>query len=371
MNEQREKDGFPKKIKIKKLIKDQNKTVVIPLAQEEKLVHDTFKPDSQDETGGQGEGEEGEKTGEKPIDEGDEGGEGEEEGDAGQGSGGDHGISKESYELGKQLSEKLNLPNLQDKGKKVPIPEWTYDLTDKTRKTGQFLDKKETIKNIIRTNLLLGRIDPYNIDPTKLIIDPSDKVFNTLSRERQYQSQAMVFFVRDYSGSMYGKPTQIVCDLHVMLYTWLIYQYNERVTSRFIVHDTEAKEVKDFNEYYRLNVGGGTYISSAYKLVNNIIENENLERDYNLYLFQGSDGDDWTEDNTVLPGELEKIVNYCNRVGISVIKTRNKNMNTELEQILNNSLLLTEYKDKLKMTTVDSDEEEKLENALIEMLSEG
>jgi uncharacterized sporulation protein YeaH/YhbH (DUF444 family) len=30
------------------------------------------------------------------------------------------------------------------------------------------------------------------------------------SREKDFESQAMVFFVRDYSGSMVGKTTELV-----------------------------------------------------------------------------------------------------------------------------------------------------------------
>ena len=35
----------------------------------------------------------------------------------------------------------------------------------------------------------------------------------------------MVFFVRDYSGSMSGKPTELVVTQHVLIYSWLLYQY--------------------------------------------------------------------------------------------------------------------------------------------------
>ena len=56
----------------------------------------------------------------------------------------------------------------------------------------------------------------------------------------------MVFVLRDYSGSMNGKPTELVVSQHVMIYSWLLYQYERQVETRFILHDTEAKEVDDF-----------------------------------------------------------------------------------------------------------------------------
>ena len=34
-------------------------------------------------------------------------------------------------------------------------------------------------------------------------------------------------------------------------------------------------------------------MASAYTLVNEIVQKENLARDYNIYVFHGTDGDDW------------------------------------------------------------------------------
>ena len=118
----------------------------------------------------------------------------------------------------------------------------------------------------------------------------------TLSKEKDYESQAMVFLLRDYSGSMTGKPTEVVVTQHVLIYSWLLYQYEKQVETRFILHDTEAKEVPDFYTYYNSSVAGGTRIESAYRLVNKIVEEENLEKDYNIYVFHGTDGDDWDSD---------------------------------------------------------------------------
>ncbi len=66
-----------------------------------------------------------------------------------------------------------------------------------------------------------------------------------------------------------------------------------RWNRRFILHDNEAREVPDFESYYRLRVAGGTKVASAYRLVNEIVEKESLAKDYNIYVFHGTDGDDW------------------------------------------------------------------------------
>jgi len=151
------------------------------------------------------------------------------------------------------LSEDFDLPNLSNKGKKRVLSRYIYDLTDKNRGVGQVLDKKATLKQVVQTNRCLGNIpDVSDIDPTSFIISPRDLVYRILSREKDFESQAIVFFVRDYSGSMGGKTTQVVVSQHVMLYSWLLYQYEKQVETRFILHDTEAREVEDFYKYIHI-----------------------------------------------------------------------------------------------------------------------
>ena len=87
------------------------------------------------------------------------------------------------------------MPDLKDKGKKRSLTRYTYDLTDMHKGVGQFLDKKATLRKIIETNIGLNRISSWeDIDPTGLLVSPRDKVYRILSREKDYDSQAMVFF---------------------------------------------------------------------------------------------------------------------------------------------------------------------------------
>ena len=93
-----------------------------------------------------------------------------------------------------------------------------------------------------------------------MIHSPQDTVYKILSREISYETEAIVFFVRDYSGSMQGSPSEAVLTQHLFLYSWLMYHYDKRVKTRFILHDTQAIEAEDFSTYYRSNVAGGTKI---------------------------------------------------------------------------------------------------------------
>ncbi len=357
----REKDGFPRKIRIGRLIRPgrggKERFVIVPTTVEEKFVHDRVRlPQEEEGQGGSGEGEEGEVIGEQPIrPEGGEGGEG-----IGQGEGEAHEMESTAYDLGKILTERFELPNLKEKGKKATLVRYSYDLTDKHRGFGQLLDKKATLRRIIETNIALGNIpDLDTIDTSRFLIAPKDKVYRILSRELDYESQAMVFFVRDYSGSMDGKATELVASQHVLIYSWLLYQYAMQVESRFILHDNEAKEVPDFYTYYNSKVAGGTKVAAAYRLVNEIVQKENLAKDYNIYVFHGTDGDDWdTEGKEALP-ELRQMLAYTNRMGVTVVRhTYNAVGKSEVENYLEGSGLLKEKAELLRLDAMGEDADE-------------
>lgn len=373
-DKQREKDGFPRKIKVGRLIRPgrgtSGKVTVVPTTVEEKFIHDWVSTDEeQASSGGSGDGEEGEVIGEQPIDSpGNEGA-----GGAGQGQGGNHEVESDAYEIGRILTEKFELPNLLDKGKKRSLTNYTYDLTDRHQGSGQILDKKATMRRILRTNITLGHVpDPSNIDPSRFLVSPEDKIFRILSREKEYESQALVFFIRDYSGSMWGKPTELVVAQHVLIYSWLLYQYARQVETRFILHDTEAREVPDFYTYYNLKVAGGTRVVSAYSMVNEIIENESLYRDNNIYVFHGTDGDDWDKEGTKTLPEIKRLLQYANRVGITVASSSLSSGSSSLEDYLNRSGLLKDRQNKIRMDKVpENADEQRLIQGIRHLTAEG
>ncbi|WP_373500453.1 DUF444 family protein [Desulfococcus sp.] len=355
----REKDGFPRKVRVGRLVKPgkggKDKIVVVPTTVEEKFIHDIIRaPEDEEQSGGSGDGEEGEVIGEQPIRSPEGSGAG-----PGEGRGGPHEMESSAYDLGKILTEKFELPNLKDKGKKRSLTRYTYDMTDRNKGFGQFLDKKATLKQILETNIHLGNLpDVADIDPTGFLISPTDRIYRILSREKDYESQAMVFFLRDYSGSMTGKPTELIVSQHVLIYSWLLYQYEKQVESRFILHDTEATEVADFYTYYNTRVAGGTKVASAFHLVNEIVEKENLEKDYNIYVFHGTDGDDWDADGKETLPEIERVLRYASRVGVTIARHGTSGEESEVEKYLNRSGLLKNKPGLIRMDVIKQDADE-------------
>ncbi len=360
-DKQREKDGFPRKIRVGRLIKPgrgaRDKVVVVPTTVEEKFVHDVVRTkDAEDSAGGTGEGEEGDVIGEQPVREqapGDQAG-------PGQGQGEAHEMESSAYDLGRILTEKFELPNLKEKGKKRSLTRYTYDLTDRNAGFGQLLDKKATLRKIVETNITLGNLpDVGDIDPSGFLIAPENMIYRVLSREKDFESQAVVFFVRDYSGSMAGKATELVVTQHVLVYSWLLFQYARQVESRFILHDTDATEVPDFYTYYNSKVAGGTQVSSAYRLVNTLIEKENLAAEYNIYVFHGTDGDDWDTDGQEALPELRKLLHVVNRMGVTIAEHPfGGAQTTEVERYLRRSGLLEAQENVLRMDVISEDAQE-------------
>ncbi|MGE5343817.1 MAG: DUF444 family protein [Candidatus Omnitrophota bacterium] len=359
-DKQREEDGFPRKIRVGKLIKPdksgKDKIVIIPSTVEEKLIHHVPQDEESGEgqsSGGTGKGEEGEVIGEQPVQQKGESG----AGGAGQGESGPHDVEASAYDMGRILTEKFQLPNLRDKGKKRALSHYNYELTDRHQGFGQILDKKATLRKIVDTNIRLGNLpDPSHIDTTGFLMSPADKIYRILSREKDYESQAIVFFMRDYSGSMSGKPTEVIVSQHILIYSWLLYQYARQVELRFIVHDTEAKEVPDFFTYYNSKVAGGTKVASAFRLVNEIVEKNSLKKDYNIYVFHGTDGDDWdTSGKDTIP-EITRMLSYTNRVGITIARNSySASKDTDMERYMKTSTLLDKRPGDIRMDVMTED----------------
>ena len=347
-DKQREKDGFPKIGKVGKFTapskRGKDKVIIVPHIDEAKFEHDlSYAPP---ELSGQGEGEEGDVIAEEPVSHEDQGN----SGLGGDGESEEHGLIVDVVEYGKMISERFNLPNINDKGKKKTLPIYYDKLRGLRKGFGSHLDEERTLEEIINTNIILGNItDNGDVDFKNLIVSPDDFVYWTYAEIKDYESQALVFFMRDYSGSMAGPPTDVLRQQHLTLYAWLIYNYDEKVISRYVLHDTEALEVPNFNIYWQKQTAGGTKVLSGFKYLNDVIKNENLARDYNLYVFYGTDGDDWMGDTDETVEEIEKLIKSTNRTGITILKDGHNSVQDYIEE----ANFENKYSEKFRMTTLD------------------
>ena len=128
-------------------------------------------------------------------------------------------------------------------------------------------------------------------------LDTFDLKYNLHIKQPIPRSKAVMFCIMDVSGSMDQATKDIAKRFFILLYLFLQRNY-EKTEIVFIRHHTSAKEV-DEDEFFHSRETGGTVVSSALKLMNEIIQDRYSPEQWNIYGAQASDGDNWGEDSDV------------------------------------------------------------------------
>lgn len=126
-------------------------------------------------------------------------------------------------------------------------------------------------------------------------VDTSDILYHRTSPQSMPSSQAIMFCVMDVSGSMDESKKEMAKRFFILLYLFLTRTY-QKIQIIFIRHHTIAKEV-DEQEFFYSRETGGTVVSSALELVSKIIVDRYPTNDWNIYIAQASDGDNWNADS--------------------------------------------------------------------------
>ena len=261
-----------------------HKTVSIPMPQ---IEIPRFKFRGEDQQGvGQGSGEEGDALGQ-----------GEGEGGAGKAGDrpGEHGVEAEVSidELAEILGEELALPRIKPKG--TATVEVIKNKTTGIARVGpeSLRHFKRSYREALKRQIASGL---YNPEDPVIIITREDKRYRSFKAQKSQESNAVIIYMMDVSGSMGEEQKQIVRIESFWIDTWLRHNY-KGIQSRYIIHDARAREV-DRETFFHTKESGGTMISSAYSLAAEIIENEYPLDDWNIYPFHFSDGDNWSTDDT-------------------------------------------------------------------------
>ena len=212
-------------------------------------------------------------------------------------------------ELAEILGEELELPNIEPKSNERIVA--SKDRYKGIRSTGpeSLRHFRRTYKQALRRQISSGTYNPKN---PKIIPIRDDKRFRSWRTDPEPQSNAVIIYMMDVSGSMGDEQKEIVRIESFWLDTWLQSQYTG-LESRYIIHDAMAKEV-DRDTFFRTRESGGTMISSAYKLCAKLIEEEYPPSEWNIYPFHFSDGDNWSVDDTtncvdILKSKILPVVN--------------------------------------------------------------
>jgi len=196
-------------------------------------------------------------------------------------------------ELADILGEELQLPRIEPKGKHRITAQ--RDRYSGIRRTGpeSLRHFKRTFRRALRRQIMSGL---YNPDAPRIIFERRDKMFRSWKTVLNPQSNAVIIYMMDVSGSMGDEQKELVRLEAFWIDAWLRRNY-QGIESRYIVHDVRAGEV-DRETFFRVREDGGTRISSAFRLARELIETNYAPSEWNIYLFHFSDGDNSSESDS-------------------------------------------------------------------------
>jgi len=150
-------------------------------------------------------------------------------------------------------------------------------------------------------------------------IDTFDLRFNNRVEIPKPTTQAVMFCVMDVSGSMDQKKKEMAKRFFILLYLFLTRNY-KKIEIVFISHHTIAKEVSEEDFFYSRETGG-TVVSSALRLTDETIRSRYPLNEWNVYVAQASDGDNWHDDSPlckeILQNQILPLVQYYAYVEIT------------------------------------------------------
>ncbi|SFN46861.1 hypothetical protein SAMN05216516_10853 [Izhakiella capsodis] len=150
-------------------------------------------------------------------------------------------------------------------------------------------------------------------------IDTFDLRYKNFEKRPEPSSRAVMFCLMDVSGSMDQTTKDMAKRFYLLLYLFLSRTY-QNVEVVYIRHHTQAKEV-DEQEFFYSQETGGTIVSSALKLMDELIKARYDPQQWNIYAAQASDGDNWADDSPlchqILAKNILPIVRYYSYIEIT------------------------------------------------------
>jgi len=128
-------------------------------------------------------------------------------------------------------------------------------------------------------------------------IDTFDLRYQAFTKRPEPTSKAVMLCIMDVSGSMDQVRKNLAKRFFILLYMFLQRNY-KKVELVFIRHHTIAQEV-DEQEFFYSRETGGTVVSSALNLADEVVRARYGGGTWNIYAAQASDGDNWDSDSAV------------------------------------------------------------------------
>jgi uncharacterized protein len=163
-------------------------------------------------------------------------------------------------------------------------------------------------------------------------LDPIDLRYRSRVRVPVPTSKAVMFCLMDISGSMDEGRKDLSKRFFILLYLFLTRHY-EKIDIVFIRHHTQAQEVDEQN-FFHATETGGTVVSSALVLMEEIARARYPTSEWNIYGAQASDGDNWHHDSGRCRELLaDKILPLCRYFAYVQVAEEEQNLWDEYSQL--------------------------------------
>lgn len=137
-------------------------------------------------------------------------------------------------------------------------------------------------------------------------LDPFDVRYRNFVPQPQPMTQAVMICIMDVSGSMGQVEKDLAKRFFFFLHMFLHRKY-EKVQIVFIRHHEEATEC-DEHDFFHSKESGGTKVSTALELAKKVIDDRYPINDWNIYVAQASDGDNFEFDKGACKNAVDALV---------------------------------------------------------------
>ena len=220
-------------------------------------------------------------------------------------------------ELLDYLVEDLELPNLDRKKYSEIITESSgrkrgyqkYGINPRFAKKRTVMSKISRRQGKKRALIEAG----LNSELERFPFKEEDLRYYKVKKKPKKDSNAVMIFIMDVSGSMDSSKKYLARSLFFVLSRFIKRKYNN-IAFEFISHTTVAKVVNEF-EFFHKAESGGTYISSGINTALKMIKEKYPPEMWNIYPIYASDGDNWSEDNERAMSSVKELCEISNMFG--------------------------------------------------------
>jgi len=194
------------------------------------------------------------------------------------------------------LWEEMELPNLEQREGQSREDDWVREGWDR-RGARSRLDRRRSMKESIKRHAVQQDSPTFTDD---------DLRYRQLAKREQPTTQAVVFFALDVSASMGEKERRLAKTFFFWAAQGLRRAYRQ-LDIVFVAHTTSAWAFEE-QEFFQVSGSGGTFASTGFEKVRELVDERYSPAQYNVYLFYASDGENSPSDTPAAQASLDALL---------------------------------------------------------------